>query len=43
MRKLESYIRKYGPIEGPKLYRLLQREAALASAVARQKKRMGLV
>jgi hypothetical protein len=40
MRKLASYTRKYGAVEGLRLYTLLQREAALASAVARQKKRM---
>jgi hypothetical protein len=38
MRKLESYIKKYGPIDGAEMYRRLQREAALASAHARQKK-----
>jgi hypothetical protein len=38
MRKLESYIKKYGPIEGKKMYTRLQREAALASAHARHKK-----
>jgi len=38
MRKLQSYINKYGPIHGPKMYRRLQREAALASAHARHKK-----
>jgi len=39
MRKLTSYIRKYGLERGAKMYRLLQREAALASAHARDKKR----
>ncbi len=38
MRKLESYIKKYGPIEGKKMFTRLQREAALASAHARHKK-----
>jgi hypothetical protein len=38
MRKLESYVKKYGPKEGPKMYRRLQREAALASGHARHKK-----
>jgi hypothetical protein len=42
MRKLASYTRKYGQVEGEKLYRLLQREAALASAVARKKKALGI-
>ncbi len=40
MRRIASYIRKYGPVEGPKLFTLLQREAALASVIARQKKRL---
>jgi hypothetical protein len=30
MRRLDSYIRKYGPVEGPIIYRTLQREAAHA-------------
>lgn len=30
MRRIESYIRKYGPEDGPLLYRTLQREAAHA-------------
>jgi hypothetical protein len=38
MRKLESYIKKYGKEEGTKMFRRLQREAALASAHARHKK-----
>jgi hypothetical protein len=38
MRKLESYVKKYGPIEGTKMYRHLQRESALASAHERNKK-----
>ena len=42
MRKLDSYIRKYGPVKGPKMYYRLQKEAALASAHARQKKRLGI-
>lgn len=37
MRKLSSYIHEYGEEEGRKMYRRLQREAALASAHARQK------
>jgi hypothetical protein len=40
MRKLESYIRKYGTKEGTKMFTRLQREAALASAHARRKKRI---
>jgi hypothetical protein len=38
MRKRASYIKKHGPIDGPKMYRRLQREAALASGHARHKK-----
>lgn len=38
MRKLQSYIDKYGKEDGLKMYRRLQREAALASGHARQKK-----
>ena len=38
MRKLASYVKKYGPVEGPKMFSRLQREAALASAHARHKK-----
>lgn len=40
MRKRQSYIDKYGTVEGEKMYRNLQREAALASVHARQKKRL---
>ncbi len=46
MRKLDSYLRKYTPImgaaEAEKFYRNLQRTAARASVVARQKKKWGL-
>jgi len=41
MRRIVRYIAKYGPLEGPKLFARLQREAALASLIARQKKRLG--
>ena len=34
MRRLDSYIRKYGPAEGPIIYRTLQREAAHARCKA---------
>ena len=30
MRRLDSYIRKYGPVEGPIIYCTLQRETAHA-------------
>ena len=42
MRKLCCYVKKYGKVEGTKMYRCLQREAALASVHARQKKRLGI-
>lgn len=42
MRRLQSYIAKYGQEEGSKLYRLLQQSASAASRVARQKKKMGI-
>ena len=38
MRKLESYIKEYGDVDGKKMFRRLQREAALASGHARHKK-----
>jgi hypothetical protein len=38
MRKLVSYVDKYGPADGPKMFTRLQREAALAAAHARHKK-----
>lgn len=38
MRTLESYEDKYGKVDGPKMFRRLQREAALASGHARHKK-----
>jgi len=38
MRKLKSYEKKYGEDDGGKMFRRLQREAALASGHARHKK-----
>lgn len=40
MRRLASYVGKYGPVVGPDMYRRLQREAGLASAHARLKKKL---
>jgi hypothetical protein len=40
VRKLDSYIEKYGKSEGERMFRRLQREAALASGHARQKKKL---
>ena len=38
MRKLESYVKKYGPVAGPKLYHALQSQAAHAGVSARRKR-----
>ncbi|WZO99911.1 hypothetical protein EP7_001529 [Isosphaeraceae bacterium EP7] len=35
MRRLSSYASKYGPVAGPKLYHLLQSQAAHAGVSAR--------
>lgn len=40
MRKLDSYIRKYGPIEGPRLLRALQQKSSASAKIARAKKRL---
>ncbi|MCE9565814.1 MAG: hypothetical protein K8U57_27635 [Planctomycetes bacterium] len=40
MRRLASYVRRYGPVAGPIIYRTLQREAAQASAKARYLRRL---
>lgn len=40
MRRLESYIKKYGPVVGPILYRALQKEAAHAMNKARYRRRL---
>jgi hypothetical protein len=40
MRKLASYINKYGEKDGRRMYERLQKEAALASAHARHKKKI---
>ena len=42
MRKLQSYINKYGQVKGPHLYRALQQSASAASRVARLKKKMDI-
>lgn len=39
MRKIESYVRKYGPLAGPIIYRLLQSQAAHARNAAYWKAR----
>jgi len=34
MRRLASYVKKYGPVQGPIIYRLLQSQAAHARNAA---------
>jgi hypothetical protein len=41
MRKLESYVKKYGPVAGPKLYHALQSQAAHAGVSARLRRKIG--
>ena len=40
MRRLSSYIAKYGPVAGPRLYHLLQSQAAHASVSARLRRKL---
>ncbi len=40
MRRLEIYVRKYGPVLGPKLYRSLQSQAAHAGVSARLRRKI---
>jgi hypothetical protein len=40
MRKLDSYVRKYGPVAGPKLYHALQSQAAHAGVSARLRRKI---
>lgn len=40
MRKLESYISRYGPEAGPKLYHVLQSQAAHAGVSARLRRKI---
>jgi hypothetical protein len=40
MRRIESYIRKYGPVDGPIIYRTLQSQAAHARAKALYRDRL---
>ena len=43
MRKLESYVRKYGPVAGPKLYHVLQSRAAHAGVSARLRRKIDVL
>jgi hypothetical protein len=40
MRRIDSYIQKYGPAVGPKLYRTMQSRAAYAGVSARLRKKI---
>lgn len=40
MRKLELYVKKYGPEVGPKLFRTLQSQAAHAGVSARLRRKL---
>ena len=40
MRKLQSYIARYGPEAGPKLYQVLQSQAAHAGVSARLRRKI---
>ena len=40
MRRLEIYVKKYGPEAGPKLYHLLQSQAAHAGVSARLRRKI---
>ncbi|MFO0959239.1 MAG: hypothetical protein U0800_17715 [Isosphaeraceae bacterium] len=40
MRRIENYVRKYGPEFGPKLYHALQSQAAHAGVSARLRRKL---
>ena len=41
-RRLENYVRKYGPEFGPVLYHTLQSQAAHAGVAARLRRKLGI-
>lgn len=43
MRRLEIYVRKYGPVAGPKLFHALQSQAAHAGVSARLRKKIDVL
>jgi hypothetical protein len=43
MRRLENYVRKYGPDVGPVLYHLLQSQAAHAGVSARLRRKIDVL
>jgi len=42
MRRLSSYVRKYGPVEGPRKLRSLQQKSSASSKLAQQRKKLGI-
>ena len=40
MRRLRSYVAKYGPVAGPRLYQALQSQAAHAGVSARLRRKI---
>jgi hypothetical protein len=40
MRKLESYVRKYGPVLGPQILRALQQKSSASAKLARLRKKL---
>jgi hypothetical protein len=43
MRRLENYVRKYGPVAGPKLFHALQSQAAHAGVSARLRRKIDVL
>jgi hypothetical protein len=43
MRRLENYVRKYGPEAGPKLFHALQSQAAHAGVSARLRRKIDVL
>ncbi len=43
MRRLENYVKKYGPEAGPKLFRALQSQAAHAGVSARLRRKIDVL
>ncbi|WP_422922878.1 hypothetical protein [Singulisphaera sp. PoT] len=43
MRRLENYVRKYGPTLGPAMYHAHQSQAARAGVSARLRRKIGLL
>jgi hypothetical protein len=43
LRRLENFVNKYGPEVGPKLYHLLQSQAAHASVSARLRRKLDVL